>query len=440
MRLPPSWKLLVPGIGVKRWVALTLVSTIVFAFGALCLVGNEEMRGLYTVLLQRLPFLWRPVFGGVLVGLGLVGALLGLGMAIRSITAALSPPGAGSLTEALYQARVLPSAPKVVAVGGGTGLPTLLRALKTYTANLIAVVTVMDTGGSSGRLRAELDVLPPGDVRNCLLALAEDEARMQRLFSFRFPGGEGLAGHSLGNLLLTGLDQLLGGFDRAVEEASYILSVRGEVLPATLDRADLVARMEDGVEVSGEIAIVEDSRAIQRIGLSTPVRPHEPVLDALQHADLITLGPGSLFTSVIPSLLVDGIAQAIGRSPADRYLIMNLMTQPGETQGFTAHDHLRVLRDYIDIRQFSAVIVNTQPPPEEILERYRAEGSIPVIDDLRGPKAMGLRVIRAPLLALIEVEGRPTIKHDPAALGRVIAAHAPCFRRSWTRWFPPRGV
>ncbi len=263
---------------------------------------------------------------------------------------------------------------------------------------------------------------------------------MQRLFSFRFPGGEGLAGHSLGNLLLTGLDQLLGGFDRAVEEASYILSVRGEVLPATLDRADLVARMEDGAEVSGEVAIVEDSRAIQRIGLSTPVRPHEPVLDALQHADLITLGPGSLFTSVIPSLLVDGIAQAIGRSPADRYLIMNLMTQPGETQGFTAHDHLRVLRDYIDIRKFSAVIVNTQPPPEEILERYRAEGSIPVIDDLRGPKAMGLRVIRAPLLALIEVEGRPTIKHDPAALGRVIAAHAPCFRRSWTRWFPPRGV
>ncbi|MFO8034292.1 MAG: uridine diphosphate-N-acetylglucosamine-binding protein YvcK [Candidatus Bipolaricaulota bacterium] len=435
MRLPPALRLLLPGIRVKRWMALSLGSSALIVFGALCLIGQEGMRGLYTLLLDRFPFLWRPVLGGMALALGVGGATLGMAMAVRSITAAFSSRKAGSLAEALYQTRVLPAAPQVVAVGGGTGLPTVLRGLKTHTANLTAVVTVMDSGGSSGRLRLELDVLPPGDVRNCLLALAEDEERMAQLFQFRFHSGEALAGHSLGNLLLAGLDQLSGGLDRAVEEASYMLSVRGQVLPATLDKTNLTARMQDGAQVDGEEAIAEDPRRIERVGLNAPARPYQPVLDVLGQAELITLGPGSLFTSVVPSLLVEGMSEAIVTSAAERFVIMNLMTQPGETDDFTAHDHLRTLRDYVDISRFHAMVVNTQQPPDELLARYREDGSVPVKDDLQGDRAYGLRVIRAPLMSVMEVSGKPTIKHDTAALARLLTSEARCFRRSWTRWF-----
>jgi len=435
MRLPPALRLLLPGIRVKRWMAVSLFSTALIVFGALWLLGEQGIRALYTVLVDRFPFLWRPVIGGIILALGVGGATFGMGMAVRSITAAFSSQSAGSLAEALYQARVLPAAPNVVAVGGGTGLPTVLRGLKEHTANLTAVVTVMDSGGSSGRLRLELDVLPPGDVRNCLLALAQDEERMARLFQFRFHSGEGLVGHSLGNLLLAGLDQLTGGFDRAVEEASYLLSIRGQVLPATLHKTNLTARMEDGMHIEGEEAIAEDPRRIERVGLTTAAGAHRQVLDALAQANLITLGPGSLFTSVVPSLLVDGIAEAMLGSPAERYVIMNLMTQPGETDGFTAHDHLRVLRDYIDLSRFHGVVVNTMEPPEELLERYAQEGSIPVKDDLQGNRALGLKVIRAPLLSVVEVEGKPTIKHDTTLLAQALTSRTSCFRRSWTRWF-----
>lgn len=441
MKIPSALRLLLPGIGVKRWMALSLVCTAVIVFGALCLVGIDGMRTLYGLLLQHFPFLWRPLIGGLALALGIGGAAFSMAMAVRSIAEAFSSQRAGSLTQALYEARVLPAAPRVVAVGGGTGLPSLLRGLKTHTANLTAVVTVMDSGGSSGRLRVELDVLPPGDVRNCLLALAEDEERMERLFQFRFHSGEGLTGHSLGNLLLAGLDQLLGGLDRAVEESSYLLSVRGQVLPATLDRANLVARMEDGMEVEGEAAIAEDPRRIAHVGLNAPARPYGPVLQAISDAELITLGPGSLFTSIIPSLLVNGIGDAMLHSSAERVVLMNLMTQPGETDDYTAHDHLRVLSEYIDMRHFHAVLVNNRPPPEELLIRYREQGSIPVKDDLQGNKAYGLQVIRAPLLTVTQVAGRPTVKHDAAALAQVLATHTQCFRRSWTRWFiPKKGV
>ncbi len=435
MRLHPALRLLLPGIGVKRWMALSLASTVLIVFGTLCLLGQEGMRGLYSLFLHQFPFLWRPALGAAALILGVGGAILGMAMAVRSITAAFSSRRAGSLAQALYQARVLPAAPQVVAVGGGTGLPTILRGLKNHTANLTAVVTVMDSGGSSGRLRLELDVLPPGDVRNCLLALAEDEERMAQLFQFRFGSGEGLAGHSLGNLLLAGLDQLSGGLDRAVEEASYLLSVRGQVLPATLDKTNLTARMQDGTQIEGEEVIAQDPRAIEKVSLTAPAYPYMPVVEALSKADLITLGPGSLFTSVVPSLLVEDMAEAIIQSPAERYVIMNLMTQPGETDGFTAHDHLRTLSDYIDISRFHAVVVNIQEPPKELCERYRKEGSVPVKDDLHGAKAFGLRVIRAPLLSVTEVGGKPTLKHNATALARVLTSEARCFRRSWTRWF-----
>jgi uncharacterized cofD-like protein len=432
----PAWvKLLLPGLGIKRWAFLTLVSMGALSFGTICFLGEEGVRWLYRAFLFHV--FDRPILGAIFVILGISGAAYGMHELVRSILRALSPRKGGSLAEALYEARILKQAPKVVAVGGGTGLPTVLRGLKHYTANIAAVVTMMDTGGSSGRLRNELDVLPPGDVRNCLLALASDEARMERFLQHRFVTGEGLRGHSLGNLLLAGLEQSLGSFDLAVEEASHLLSVRGEVLPATLENVQLVGVMEDGEEVIGEELIAADPRRIIRVKLSRRAVAYPSVLAAIGEADLIVLGPGSLFTSIIPNLLVEGIAKAIEDADAEKVVVMNLMTQPGETDGFTASDHLRILAEYIDLNKFNAVVVNIESPPPEVLVRYQKEGSEPVRDDLQGTKTFGLRVIRAPLLSVVEIGGVPTVKHDPLKLSRVLVEELRTFRHSWTRWFSP---
>jgi len=435
MNVPSVFKVLLPGMGVKRWIFLAVASIALVAFGALCLVGDEGMRGLYAVLLRHFPFLWRPVFGAIVVGAGLLGTIVGMAYAVRAIFHAVSPRRGGSVAEALYQGRILRAAPHVVAVGGGTGLSTLLRGMKLYTANLTAVVTVMDTGGSSGRLRTELDVLPPGDVRNCLLALAEDDERMARFMQHRFQVGEGLVGHSLGNVLLAGMEQAMGGFDRAVEEASYFLSVRGKVVPATLDRTDLVADLADGREIVGEAAIGRAGVPIRRLRLVRPARAYPVAVEAIARADLILMGPGSLYTSTICNLLVEGIADAMARAPGEKMVVMNLMTEPGETDRLTASDHLSALADHVNLRQFHAVVVNSELPPPEIIARYKEEGSEPVLDDLRGAKARGLRVIRAPLLELVEIEGKTTVKHDPHKLARILTREARAMRRSWTRWF-----
>lgn len=435
MTVPPVLKLLLPGMGVKRWFFVALGSVALVALGALCLAGGEGLHSLTAFLLRHVPFRWQPTLGAVLVGAGVVGMVVGTACAVRAVLHAVSPHSGGSVAEALYQGRVLRAAPKVVAVGGGTGLSTLLRGIKAYTANLTAVVTVMDTGGSSGRLRAELDVLPPGDVRNCLLALAEDEERMARFMQYRFQSGEGLIGHSLGNVLLAGMAQAVGGFDRAIEEASHFLSVRGKVVPATLARVNLVATLADGREIVGEAEIAAAGGPIRRLRLTEPAPAYPVALDAIRHADLILLGPGSLYTSLISNLLVDGIAEAIAEAPAEKVVIMNLMTEPGETDGFSASDHLRALAEYVNVRRFHSVVVNTELPPPEILARYRAEGSEQVHDDLRGVKTMGLRVIRAPLLDLVELEGKLTVKHDSQKLARLIARESRVLRHSWTRWF-----
>jgi uncharacterized cofD-like protein len=318
----------------------------------------------------------------------------------------------------------------VVAIGGGTGLSTLLRGLKEETANITAVVTVMDDGGSSGRLRSELDVLPPGDVRNCILALAEDEERMARLFQYRFLGGADLKGHSLGNLLLVGLEQATGGFDRAIEEMSLILNTRGQVLPATLEKTRLLAQMEDQVWVEGESHITADPRRIVRISLSSEnVLPYSRVIDEIERADLILLGPGSLFTSLIPNLLIDGIARAIADARAEKLLVANLMTQPGETDRFTLKDHLQALAEYIDLRSFDSILVNNVSPTEELLSGYREEAAEPIINDLEEENEYDLQVVLADLVGTIEMDGKSTVKHDPKKLARAIVRYTHTFSR-----------
>ncbi|UCF10224.1 MAG: uridine diphosphate-N-acetylglucosamine-binding protein YvcK [Candidatus Bipolaricaulota bacterium] len=420
---------LYPGLRVKRWALLTLVSTALTLFVLLDLVGQIEGVGIPGAL--GLAGVWRALLLALLLVVSVAGQSIGLAQLVRSVARGVSPHRTQKPSELIYRTRVLERGPRVVALGGGTGLSTLLRGLKEVTGNIVAVVTVTDDGGSSGRLRKELGVLPPGDVRNCLIALAADEARIERLFQHRLRGPEALAGHSLGNLLLAGISQAVGGFDHAVEELSHVLNVRGRVLPATLGKTDLLARMEDGQWVHGETSIASDPRRIAEVRLTAPdVAPHGHVLEAINAADLVLLGPGSLYTSLIPNLLVPGISDAIEESAAEKLLIANLMTQPGETEGYALSDHIRALDEVISIRRFDGVLVNSERPDECLLSTYWEEGAEPVRDDLGPDHDAELEIVRADLLRVVPIEGRLTIKHDPRRLARAIARSSRAFTRS----------
>ncbi len=309
--------------------------------------------------------------------------------------------------------------PRVVALGGGTGLPVLLRGLKEHTNRITAIVTVMDDGGSSGRLRGELGILPPGDIRNCLVALAGAEPLMERLFQHRFSRGS-LAGHSFGNLFIGALTELLGDFQAAVRAASQVLRVNGQVLPSTLDHAQLCAVLADGGEVCGETAIAASRQPIRRVYLRPGrCRPVPEALEALAEADLVVMGPGSLYTSIMPNLLVEGMADAIRRSPARRSFVVNIMTQPGETTGFTAADHVRVVLEHVGPGVVDEVVVNSGPIGAERLARYRAQGAAPVAVDREALAALGVEVVEADLVNRDEL-----VRHEPAKLAAVLLRKA----------------
>ena len=417
---------LAPGMRVKRWVLLAVLSMGLIVVAILAAFGVDLVRALYRALPAGTAV--RSALMTTSAVLGVLGFGLALWRLVRSVTRGVAPGAREKASTLIYRTRILERGPNIVAVGGGTGLSTLLRGLKEETSNITAVVTVTDDGGSSGRLREEMDVLPPGDVRNCLLALAEDETELSTYLQYRFGGQHEFAGHSLGNLLLSGLEQATGGFDRAVEAMSRMLSIRGDVLPATLAKAHLIATMEDGTILKGESRIVADPREIGGIRLvPVPVRPYERVLEAIAEADLILLGPGSLFTSLIPNLLVDGIAVAIEDAAAEKILIGNLMTQPGETDGFSLGDHLRALAEYIDVGRFDLLIANAATPSDAMLAKYRVEAAAPVVDDVGDGSGFGLRVVREDLLSLAEWGGEQTVKHSPTRLARTITRQTRAF-------------
>jgi uncharacterized cofD-like protein len=301
---------------------------------------------------------------------------------------------------------------KVVAIGGGTGLSALLRGLKLNVAEpfrpaplppvisrLTAVVTVTDEGGSSGRLRRDFRVLPPGDVRNCLVALAEDEKLLTQLFNYRFSTGRGLRGHSLGNLLVTALTHLTHDFAQAVRVSSEVLAIRGEIYPATLSDVRLKAMRRDGRMIYGESAITKTPVPIKRLYIvPNRCQPLPETLEAIREADLITLGPGSLYTSLIPNLLVQGIPEQIAHSKALKVYIANLMTQPGETRGYTASDHLRALQAHAGRNLFDCVILNSQPLPRALLRRYAHQHAEPVVRDSERLEELGVKAVCADLL------------------------------------------
>lgn len=317
-----------------------------------------------------------------------------------------------------------------MAIGGGSGLAVLLRGLKAYAErpdHLTAVVTVADDGGSSGRLRRELGVLPPGDVRSCLVALADDEDLLARLFRYRFRGqgnGEGVSGHSFGNLFLTALTDLTGDFYQAILTAESILSVRGRIVPATLTDVRLTGVGRSGRVYLGESAVGRSGERLARLDLEPPQAPAFPrAVEALEHADLILLGPGSLYTSVLPNLLIPGIREAVRRGPAPVVLILNLMTQPGETDHMSALDHLVAIEEHAGRGLVDAVLASSTRPPAALLRHYAEAGSETVEVDRDAIAARGVEVIERDLLA-----GGELIRHDPARLGRAvleIAARVP---------------
>ena len=327
-------------------------------------------------------------------------------------------------------ARRLAMGPAIVAVGGGTGLSTLLRGIKAFTRNITAVVAVTDEGGSSGRLRTEWGVLPPGDVRNCMVALAENDNELRRILDFRFDRGE-LAGHSLGNLLLLAVSELCGDFRLAVEQMNHLLAIRGKVLPVTTEDTTLVGRTEDGRRVRGELEISKYGRELQEIWLEPQdAHPVPDVISAVDDADIILLGPGSLFTSVIPNLLLPEFAQKLREAPAPKVYICNLMTQPEETEGMNVLQHLEWVTAALGAVP-ECVIVNSDPIPEDIVAMYREKGACPLYLDYHQReqiRRMGCICIEAPTALVLEPhssEGasspaRKLLRHDPQKLASIV--------------------
>jgi uncharacterized cofD-like protein len=318
---------------------------------------------------------------------------------------------------------------RVVSIGGGTGLSTLLSGLKLHARNaqgvaaagqpivdITAVVTVTDDGGSSGRLRREFDILPPGDIRNCMVSLSEDETLLSRLFQYRFSSGAGLKGHSFGNLFLAALNQITGDFAHTVKLSSEILAIRGRIFPSTSANVTLEAVLVDGSIVRGESKISKSRRAIDLIRIiPSNCRPLPETLDAIRRADLITLGPGSLYTSVIPNLLVKGISEAIARSPALKVYFVNLMWQPGETIDFSASRHVEAINRHAGRKFTGCVVLNSAPIPPALRRKYAKQNVMPVENDFEQLAALGVKVVTADLLGDINL-----VRHDPRALAEIV--------------------
>jgi uncharacterized cofD-like protein len=424
------WRWLMPGMQVKRWLALSSVGLVIALLGLWVGLGGapaQWLDSLYRALDSQIQALATTPRAAQVMRLGLGAALGALGLGVwwwglrrawRTLVGILQPRASGRVWDVLARYALMAHGKRVVVIGGGTGLSTMLRGIKRYTANIVAIVTVTDDGGSSGKLRQELGILPPGDIRNCLIALADAEGAMTALLQHRFRDDAGnLSGHSVGNLLIAAMTQIKDGdFERAVQEISKVLAIRGRVLPSTLTHVNLRAEMEDGTCLEGETAIVAYPARIRRMHLNPPdAEPPLEAIEAIRHADVIVLGPGSLFTSVIPNLLVPKIADALRSTEALRIYVCNVMTQPGETDGFTASDHVRAIEAHAGGRVFDYVLVNNATPAPELMERYHASGQELVLADIDRIRQMGYKVITGSFISQSDY-----VRHDPVRLAEAI--------------------
>ena len=418
---------LLPGLVVKRWMLTSGLGLLIALLGAAIWADLRPIYWMVEILIWVLSavttFLPHTLTGPLVLLGGACLLLWGQSRSFESIQQALAPDKNTFLVDALRAKSKLNRGPNIVAIGGGTGLATLLNGLKRYSSRITAIVTVADDGGSSGILRREMGVQPPGDIRNCLAALSTEEPLLTRLFQYRFSAGKGLEGHSFGNLFLSALTAITGNFETAITASSRVLAVQGQVVPATNVDVRLWAELENGQRIEGESAIGMAPSPIVRMGCLPEKPPALPrALDAIANADLIVLGPGSLYTSLIPNLLVPEIVESIQLSDAPKLYVCNLMTQPGETDGLDVEGHLRAIEAQlaslgVEKRIFSAVLAQDDMEPSSLIDYYIARGAYPVICNRRSLKSQGYEVMQAPLQGL-----RPTatLRHDPRSLSIAI--------------------
>lgn len=386
-----------PGVGIKRWVFLSLVGLFLIVLGSSHSLNN----------LRNISF-----FDWFFLLSGLVLLIVGIWQVFCLLVETLFPRRPRSeLADVLYHRHVLSKGPRIVVIGGGSGQSVLLQGLKEYTSNITAIVTVADSGGSSGRLRDTFDILPPGDIRNCLVALADAESLVRELFQYRFAKDiPELGGHSFGNLFLTALTQVTGDFERAIKSASEVLAIRGRVLPSTFEKICLVAQYEDGSRISGEADIPSAGKRIKRVFLD-PEKPVacEEAVEAIREAQIIFLGPGSLYTSIIPNLLVPGISRALKEASAPKIYVCNVMTQKGETDGYSVYDHIKAILEHAGQGTLSFCVVNSTTIPQDALDKYAEEGAKQVFwGDLRKIEDLGVKVV---LGNVVDISG--VIRHNP---------------------------
>lgn len=417
------FKWLSPGLFVKRWLLISLTGVFLTSFGLAIWVKLTPVNRFLEFVSQALETTARlvpnSVSGPLAVLLGVFLLFWGQSRTVETITEALQPDASEELVDRLRTHRRLHRGPKIVAIGGGTGLSTLLRGLKQYSSNITAIVTVADDGGSSGRLRREMGILPPGDIRNCIAALADEEKLLTELFQYRFHAGDGLSGHSFGNLFISAMTEITGDLEQAIDASAKVLAIRGKVLPATLTDVSLWAKLADGRIIEGESKITEAMGQIRQIGC----HPADPValpaaLAAIKEADYIIIGPGSLYTSIIPNLLVPAIRQALAQVTVPRVYVCNIMTQPGETDNYSVADHLRAIEGVCEERVFDAVLAQRTAPSPQSLQLYAQEHSHPVFLDREEVGKMGYRIVLANVMTEDEVTAK--VRHDPQRLARVL--------------------
>jgi uncharacterized cofD-like protein len=417
-----KFKWLYPGLGIKRWLLLLLAGIALTSVGGAILLINILAPSLdlaaagHPLLALLLPWLWALFLS--LLGLGVVAAaLLKLNQAL--LAPFVTPGQESQFAEVLYRHRQQDRGPHVVTIGGGTGLSSLLRGLKEYATNITAIVTVADDGGSSGKLRQELGVLPPGDFRNCLAALADDEALLTQLFQYRF-GQDVIDGHNFGNLFITAMSSITGDFERALTESSKVLAVRGRIIPSTLEDVTLCADLQGETEALGGGRVVEGESQIPKAGLPIErvflrpdrVRAYPGAVQAILAADLIVIGPGSLYTSVLPNLLVEDVVKAIRASRAVKVYVCNVAVQPGETDGYDVADHVAALERHIGPELFDYLVAN---------DRF----DMPLPDHLSRDEVVALRpeTIRGyRLVATDLVDINNPWRHDPRKLAAAVMA------------------
>lgn len=437
-------KWLYPGMRVKRWFFLFAAGVIATGF-SLALLLNYQFIGAVEGALFNFVFQvtgkyygWvSTLVGAIVLCLGLATMAYATRLIIRSIVEVVAPGGTDRLAEIIYQKRRLNKGPSIVVIGGGTGLSTLLRGLKVRTSNLTAIVTVADDGGSSGRLRQDLGIVPPGDLRSCLVALADTEPLMEKLFQYRFAGSGDLAGHSFGNLFLAAMTQVVGGdIEQALQQSSKVLAVRGRVLPSANCSVRLSAEMTDGSITHGESNIPHSGKSIRRVMIDPEnVAAVTGVLEAIKEADAVILGPGSLYTSVIPNLLVKEITEALKQTKAIRMYVCNVMTQPGETDGYKASDHLRALYDHTGPGIVDSILVNVEAIDGCLIDQYAREGACPVEADVDLLLQMGVQVLSGQLVSTTN-----WVRHNPIRLARLILSQLEGNRPVNGKLSPPKST